>query len=318
MMKSHGAKGMCSYSSLFVAALAWLMLFPGTRWARPAHAAREGARPIRVQGEVKNPGDFPWRKGITAYEAIQQAGGFTPKANRSRAVLLRGQREIVLYRDDLAPSEPRDAIRLEPGDVIRIDPGVIRVEGEVHAPGVCPLEHTRLREALLAAGGPTPLADLEALYIARGGQVIWVDGCLLLAGSADVLNPELEPGDVVHVLRAQKQVTISGEVRRPGVYTLEPGHLERLADLLSAAGGLTTQARPTHLELRRLPHGNGRSEVLRINMEDLTLDEAHRNPILLPGDHVVVPPRGSRRFLGGQEAYQIGLLIATLLAIVLR
>ncbi|MBI3948210.1 MAG: SLBB domain-containing protein [Armatimonadetes bacterium] len=298
--------------------LSLLTLLSAAASAPAARAADAGGRHVYIRGEVKMPGAFPWQKGITVREAIQRAGGFTEAANRSRALLTRAGREIVLSREDLAGPEPREPLTLEPDDVIYVDRGGIRVEGEVRSPGDYGPEHARVREALIAAGGPTPMADLEAVYIARGGQVIRVDGHRALAGGAGAPNPDLEPGDVIHVPRAEQRVTITGEVRTPGAYTLAPGTLERLADLIAAAGGPTAWARASRVALHRPARAGEKPRVQIINLEDPGLDEVQRNPVLQAGDHVVVPARRTGRGFSIQDAYQVGILIATILALVLR
>ena len=265
---------------------------------------------VYLWGEVKNPGAYPWKKGLTIPEAIRRAGGFTEAAHRSRATLIRGQREITLSADDLTPASERDAIKVERGDVLRIERGALRVEGEVRNPGDYGLEHGTVRQALIAAGGPTPAADLDAVHIARGGKVIRVDARALLTGGSTAQNPTLEPGDVLRVPRSHSRVTIAGEVRRPGSYDLEPGKLERLEDLIAIAGGPTANARVARIELRRATRAGERPQVETINLEDPKQDELQRNPVLQSGDYVVVPAQ-RRGGAWGSTRYQIGVLILT-------
>jgi len=304
--------GTRSHTAVLLLALAFSALAPSL-----ARADDDRKDHVYVWGEVKNPGAFPWKKGLTVPEVIRLAGGFTEAAHRNRATLTRGKREITLTADDLTPASERDAIKLERGDVLRIERGALRVEGEVRSPGDYGLEHGTVRQALIAAGGPTPAADLDTVYIARGGKVIRVDARALLTGGPAAENPTLEPGDVLHVPRSHSRVTIAGEVNRPGAYDLEPGKLERLEDLIAIAGGPTAKAQVARIELRRATRAGERPQVETINLEDPTQDELQRNPVLQSGDYVVVPAQRRGRSMGINEVYQIGVLILTLVSILM-
>lgn len=48
-------------------------------------------RPFFIQGEIGNPGQFPYVYGMTVRAAISTAGGFTPTADRDNAVVYRPQ-----------------------------------------------------------------------------------------------------------------------------------------------------------------------------------------------------------------------------------
>ena len=64
-------------------------------------------------------------------------------------------------------------------------------------------------------------------------------------------DPYLRPGDIIEIQRANRKVTISGSVERPGTYELLKG--ENLLTLISYYGnGLTAQADTTRIELLRL------------------------------------------------------------------
>jgi protein involved in polysaccharide export with SLBB domain len=71
-------------------------------------------RPFFILGEVKNPGSYPFVNGMTIVNAVALAGGYTPRANRSRVLIKRasdpraGEVEV-----------PEDGPVL-PGDVIRV------------------------------------------------------------------------------------------------------------------------------------------------------------------------------------------------------
>jgi protein involved in polysaccharide export with SLBB domain len=71
-------------------------------------------RPFFILGEVKNPGSYPYVNGMTVLNAVALAGGYTPRADKSHA--------MIKHADDPNAAEtrvPEDATVL-PGDVIRV------------------------------------------------------------------------------------------------------------------------------------------------------------------------------------------------------
>src|SRR3989454_3934288 len=76
---------------------------------------------------------------------------------------------------------------------------------------------------------------------------------------------KLEPFDNVLILKQpefdfQRTVTILGEVKSPGTYSLRTKQ-DRLADLLDRAGGLTRQAYAQGVRFYRLESGLGRIDI---------------------------------------------------------
>jgi|SRR5690606_116884 len=69
-------------------------------------------RPFFVNGEVSSPGAIPYQPGITLRKAVAMAGGFTERANRSSAELLRGN-EIEARNIKLDE-------QIRPGDIITV------------------------------------------------------------------------------------------------------------------------------------------------------------------------------------------------------
>ncbi len=71
-------------------------------------------RPFFVLGEVKGPGQYPYVTGLTAYNAIATAQGFSPRAER-KSVFIRpaGSTGEKVYK--LTPD-----LRVLPGDTLRI------------------------------------------------------------------------------------------------------------------------------------------------------------------------------------------------------
>ncbi len=78
---------------------------------------------ISVEGEVKNPGIFPFKPGLTALKACLMAGGFDKFAapNRAKIVRKKGEKQIVIKinLNKVREGEIPD-MELKPGDLINI------------------------------------------------------------------------------------------------------------------------------------------------------------------------------------------------------
>src|SRR5579883_1803357 len=145
---------------------------------------------------------------------------------------------------------------------------VVSVEGRVNVPGQYPLEPGMKVADLIRAGGGLAdaayagRAELTRYVVVTGGtrrtELINIDLAAALSGNpADDIK--LEPYDVLSVKEVsqwanQESVTLAGEVRFPGTYTIQPG--ETLKSVIERAGGLTQYAFPqgavfTRVELRQ-------------------------------------------------------------------
>lgn len=68
-------------------------------------------RPFYILGEVKTPGSYPYREGMTLLNAAALAGGFTYRADADDIRVKRDGREEVRMTPDTV---------VEPGDIIRV------------------------------------------------------------------------------------------------------------------------------------------------------------------------------------------------------
>lgn len=70
-------------------------------------------RPFYINGEVENPGSYPYRKGLTIEKAITLAGGFTERASRKSISLVSELNKSKINKVSLTNT-------VKPGDVITI------------------------------------------------------------------------------------------------------------------------------------------------------------------------------------------------------
>lgn len=83
----------------------------------------EEERSYFVLGEVKNPGAYRYKAGITAMIAILEAGGFSDFARSNKTKLVRGadghqEEQIVKMRDVMQKGDRSKDVKLQPGDVL--------------------------------------------------------------------------------------------------------------------------------------------------------------------------------------------------------
>jgi protein involved in polysaccharide export with SLBB domain len=69
--------------------------------------------PFYIRGEVKKPGEFPYKPGLTLGDAVAMAGGYTYRANESKAYVRPSGGIEIAHPLDVDPT-------ISPGDNIRI------------------------------------------------------------------------------------------------------------------------------------------------------------------------------------------------------
>lgn len=216
-------------------------------------------------------------------------------------------------------------VPLATGDSIVVDslPGLgesyyVAIAGMVNKPGAYPWRPgITLRDLVLIARGPRVGADLKEAEVARlpvdrsSGQLattvrVALDSTYLFErdSAGKYLGPPgvpipasgapevpLQPYDNVLILRQpdfdlQRTVTLLGEVRYPGTYSLRT-KTDRVMDLIARAGGLTAHAYPDGIRFYRNSNRVGRIDVdLTEAMKDST---SRYNVILQAGDSVEIP-----------------------------
>ena len=279
-------------------------------------------------------------------EAIQTAGGLTQAADLRQIQVQRPQASgppqmtTVNLWELLQNGDLSQNLALQDGDTLLIptaaqislaetnhlaaanfvaDPNQtlnIAVVGEVLRPGPHQLgsgsgggRHPTVTQAIQAAGGITPTADIQhiqVLRLTRNGpeQVIDIDLWALLQDGDRYQDIVLQQGDTVVIPEAtelspaettelaaasfspdQIQVNVVGEVERPGAVQVQPN--TPLNQALLAAGGFNNRAREASVDLVRL---NSNGTVTRRTIEvDLAQDvNEETNPVLRSNDVIVV------------------------------
>ena len=164
----------------------------------------------------------------------------------------------------------------------------ILVMGEVQSPSEYQLTgDMTLLAAIARAGSLTRMAGREAVIVRtppkRPGsngepvepQIIRVDLVELQAGNM-ALNVPLQDGDTINVPKAQS-VFVSGQVKNPGGYAVEPGMT--VLQVLSLAGGVTDRGSTGRVQILRTV--DGKQKEIKAKLTDK----------VQPGDTIVVKER---------------------------
>lgn len=291
---------------------------------------------ISVQGEVRSPFERPFRydQSISIKEAIRLAGELKPTASFN----------AYIYRTDPFNARKTEYIpvsltdeagfKLKPGDrLVVLNKDMykrefdVSIAGEVNNPISIRYDSTlKMKDLIKLAGGVTLGSNLNRVDIFRlrfnkdrapDKQVL----SLTIDQEFNVISGaqfELQPLDYVVIRRIpefqlQDFVTISGEVKTPGVYSMTSKRYQ-FSELVAQAEGFNQFADIDNISLIRY---SGSTGLIVFNAEDALNNKGNtaKDPILLPGDLITVPrlnntvkieTSGTRYILGeNQKSLQV-------------
>jgi protein involved in polysaccharide export with SLBB domain len=166
---------------------------------------------IQVLGEVQKPGPMPLPKDPGVLSVLVAAGGATPKALLSKAMILRAGQQIPVNLSTIATAGTVSPIQLQAGDTLFLPPlkAQFMVSGAVGKPGLqdYPDKEGTLNvvEALQLAGNVAQGADLKKAQLVRQKpgsdkpDVVTVDLEQILQKGNQKLNVAVEPGDLLFI-----------------------------------------------------------------------------------------------------------------------
>ena len=217
-----------------------------------------------VTGEVKNPGSYVHKEGLSLQKALAMAGGATEKGDVERLQLVR-----IVNNQEEHPVVTLESPVLPEDTIVVAERQRFYVTGEVRTPGRYSYEaRLSLQKAVSMAGGFTEKADKTDVRVERRDA----QGVTTVPMDANTL---LQPDDVVVIPQARR-FYVNGEVKKPGDFWYERGLTLHMA--ITMAGGFTEKASKTPKVLRR------------VNGQERTVELALDAPIL-PDDIVVVAQR---------------------------
>ena len=262
---------------------------------------------VDIQGNVKRPMYYEMKQEETVKDLIEYAGNFTGDAYRKNVRMTRQNgREYQIYTiDDLDYS----VFQLMDGDVVSVSAMLdryenrVEIKGAVYRPGVYQYsgQLNTVKQLIEKAEGLKGDAFTNRAVLHREHEdltleVIPVNVKGLMDGS--VPDIALQRNDVVYIpsihdLQDIGNVTIYGEVARPGVFPFAEN--TTLEDLIIQAGGLRESASTVRVDVSRRirdskgtvsPHEIG--EMFTFSLKDGFVIDGEQGFALQPYDQVYV------------------------------
>ena len=265
---------------------------------------------VAVDGMVRRPARYELLQEKSLDEVLELAGGVLPSAALRHIEIERVQahEKRVMMSVDLPDSDSVDQVsqalasfKIQDGDRIRIFPilpyaeQAVYLDGHVFRPGkygyhdgmkISDLLHS-YKDAL-----PEPshrhaeIIRLSAPDFRPSIVAFNLDEAIKGDPKSNLL---LQPLDTVRVFSRYDfedppDVTISGEVRKPGVHRTS-GDLH-VRDAVYLAGGLTTNALLSDAQVFR--RQNGKTEVVSVNLEAALRGDPANNLLLEPKDRLII------------------------------
>lgn len=216
---------------------------------------------VTITGNIARPGDYELKEDMTIKDLIEKAGGLRPGSYLERAEISRFKddrtREIIpLNLENLLRGDENSNPLLKEWDILTVysksdvKPAVfVEVEGAVNTPGVYELtDNMRISDLIFRAGGLKQHASLENAELYRA--ILGEQPKVLRIDLKEITNNKdkdliLQEQDQLFIREEAKWnrkrlVTLSGEVKFPGVYAAGEG--ETSSSLIKRAGGFTESA----------------------------------------------------------------------------
>ncbi len=272
---------------------------------------------IHISGAVRNPANINYSENIRISDIITLSGGLTETATGYGYIFREDfsspeskdylRVNIIEATSNIGGSQdlllsPNDSVVVYSYDNLNYEDATINISGAVNVPSEYSFDSgMTLKDALTFAGGLKISADKAKINVYRinivsGEQVktseleLEIDEEYNVIGDQDAIF-ELNPYDQIQVraipdFELQRNVTISGEVRYPGVYSLTKSN-ERISDIIRRAGGLKETAMEEGISLFR-----NENELGYLVLDGVSLSGNGNTPsdyILKGGDAINIP-----------------------------
>ena len=129
------------------------------------------------------------------------------------------------------------------------------IAGNVYNPGPYTLNgNSSLFHAIAISGGPSEDGSFRQIDLVRGGEIIEsADFYETFINGVSSFSTRLRSGDLVFVRPVSNLVSISGAVKRPGIYELKID--ENLSSVISFSNGISNKADLSQISLIRISDG---------------------------------------------------------------
>ncbi|SDM16862.1 SLBB domain-containing protein [Pedobacter antarcticus] len=278
---------------------------------------------VTVNGNVRTPTVFTYRKGMKLADVIAMSGGFTESAaehhieisriieNKQDSVANQLVETFTVNLDPASGTVPD--IELMPMDYIYIPRlvnyrtlGNIAVTGEVLFPGEYAVQRRdeTAQDFLKRAGGITPYGSLENAQTFRNGVRVNLD--LSSTSNNELVKKSmiLLPGDSIYVPRTISFVEVAGAVNNPQFISYNG---RRFKYYLNAAAGKTENAR---LKGAYVKYPDG------LNKPVTNFLFFRNYPAIKPGSKIVVPEKSKNGSIWRMGLGEIGGITSAVTALI--
>jgi polysaccharide biosynthesis/export protein len=218
--------------------------------------------PVTINGIIKNPGEYDFKKNMTLGDLILESGGLIKNTFKYKVEIARidtlsdnlnDYAEVFIFDiinnsfSDTHQNLGKVDFKLEPFDLISLRPDpffqnqkTVLIEGEILFPGEYTIlsSDEKISDILKRAGGLTKNAYLEASSFERNEKKILISMNNIFKNES--LNFKIENNDKIIIGSAPNTVFITGEVNAPGYHSFNPG--KRLNYYIAKAGGCSPNA----------------------------------------------------------------------------
>ncbi len=273
---------------------------------------------VNLFGPVYGPKKFEFYPGMTIKDLFAQVDSVAGDAYLERVQITRtlpdkkrqlfsvNLKDILESAEQDFPLAPEDEIAIQ--SVRTLFPqDSVRIFGAVNNPGKYLLKKDMsLKDLIFTAGGFRKDAVIEEAEVSRINpnrtgphqlaSIIYVN---IDSNYTKDIQPQkadlffLEPNDNVFIRansdwELQRNVSIEGEVVKPGVYTLK-SKTERITDIIQRAGGLKRTAYLEGATIKRYQNGVGQ---IGVDFKKIFADPQNPENIYLQnGDRIIIPER---------------------------
>ena len=266
----------------------------------------EVIREVSVLGAVNRPGVYRIHKNSRILEVLAQAGGISDDGDGASAILTRRlesgetQRLAIDLEELQSAAGEGDNLPVYDGDIIYVPKAItVMVLGKVKGPGAYTLRSTgKLMDAISRAGGILPDGDQTSVTLTRnddGEQEVREFDIKAIMAGANELNISLMDGDIIFVPDLVREISVLGEVARPGVYQIRDD--STLLECLAQAGGITEMGDATAVRITRYAE-DGTHNTYSINTDRIDTQAGAGLLRVMPGDIIYVPRAISVQVLG--------------------
>ena len=264
-------------------------------------------RLVNISGNVKRPMSYELKDGETVADLIEYAGGFAGDAYSDNIRLVRRNgKEYQVYTvdaPDYASFQLEDGDELNVGKMLDRYANKLEILGAVYRPGIYQLGNgvNTVSQLIAKAEGLKGDAFTNRAIITREREdltleIVPVDIKAVLDGTAPDI--ELKKNDVlyipsIHDLNDIGNVTVAGEVAKPGTYVYADNMT--LEDAIMLAGGLLESASTVKIDVSRRvknPTSDTPSEdvgeLFTFSFKDGYVLDNEVGFVLQPYDHIMV------------------------------